>query len=84
MIALLERRGPLAYRALPPRERAWRGRYMLMVASLGASPALAWAAALAARDEDGTAVGIVELDETPLLAALVLNGVGIEDLLPYD
>jgi hypothetical protein len=54
---LLERlahEGPRSYAALPPAERAWRGRYLLMVAALGASPIFAWANALAP-DVDGSA-----------------------------
>ena len=84
LVALLELRGPLAYRGLPPAERAWRGRYALMVASLGASPAFAWASALAAVGDDETGALINGLDETPLLAALIFNGVDVEDLLLYD
>ena len=84
ILALFDERGPLAYRALPPEERAWRGRYVLMVASLGGSPAFAWANGLGVVDADGTAHSIAELDDGPVLAALVMNGVDVEDLLPYD
>lgn len=84
ILALFAARGPLAYRALPPEERAWRGRYVLMVASLGGSPAFAWANGLGVIDVDGMAKTITELDATPVLAGLVFNGVDVEDLLPYD
>jgi hypothetical protein len=84
ILALFEERGPLAYRALPPEERAWRGRYVLMVATLGGSAAFAWANGLGVVDTGGTASEITELDEDPILAGLIFNGVEIEDLLTYD
>jgi hypothetical protein len=61
LVALAER-GPLSYQALPPQERAWRGRYLLMAVAMGASPAFGWANALF-DDPDGN------LDVQALVAA---------------
>ena len=82
LIGTLERRGALPYRALPTDERRWRGTYLLMAASLGESATLAWAAALAATDEDRALTE--EVDEDLLLATLEAQGVELDDLLPYD
>src|SRR2546425_5277742 len=54
----LAMKGPYSYRILPPDERAWRGRYLFMVAALGASPIFAWANALAP-DELGSTQSLV-------------------------
>jgi hypothetical protein len=82
LVATLERRGALRYRALPADERRWRGTYLLLVASLGASAPIAWAAALAATDADRALTD--ELDEELLLATLSAQEVDLEDFLPYD
>lgn len=85
-LAALARRGSLVYRAMPREEQAWRGRYLLMAACLGASPVLAWAAAL-------TPTG-VEAEEMQRLVAttpderiaweLRTTDVSVEDFLPYE
>lgn len=51
------RGAPLAYRVLSAEEQAWRGRYLLMVVAVGASPTFAWANALAP-DVNGSAKAI--------------------------
>jgi hypothetical protein len=47
LLRLLPDEVPLAYRSLPPPERAWRGRYFLMAWSLGLPEHMAWCTALA-------------------------------------
>jgi hypothetical protein len=82
LLAALETRGALAFRRLPQEERRWRGRYLLMVASLGSSASLAWGAALAANDGDRALAD--EVDEALLLETLRRQQIDIEALLPYD
>ena len=85
LLRALDERGPLSYRAMPREERSWRGRYALMVAAMGASPAFVWANALAP-DFGGSAQVIRALvEETSDSAILMTFSIGgsIEALLPY-
>jgi hypothetical protein len=76
--------GPMAYRALDPTEQAWRGRYLLMVAAIGASPVFAWANALA-RDVDGSAAAMMQLVERTtdkMIAGAIANSrLSIDDFV---
>ena len=87
LLIRIGRGAPLAYRALSAEERAWRGRYLLMVAAVGASPTFAWANALAPVVNDSTtdirAIVRAVPDEV-LIDQIHRTGVRIEDLLPYD
>ena len=61
-LAALAARGPLPYQALAVDEQAWRGRYFLMVVTMGASPAFGWVNALAADGTDAQEVRLLPYD----------------------
>ncbi len=75
--------GPVAFRALDPTERAWRGRYLLMVAAMGASPIFAWANALAS-DVDGSDQTTIELvasaSDDVIATAIARSDLQVDDL----
>lgn len=80
----LERCGPLAFRNLPPTERSWRGRYALMVLAMGASPAYAWANALAREVPDPDfAAFVAGVADADIQRALDNQGVDIDALCVY-
>jgi hypothetical protein len=82
----LAERGPLAYQRLPPGERAWRGRYLLMVVSMGASGVFGWENAL--NDDPVAAAEVRELvaatSDRRIAEELVAAGFNVEDVLAYD
>lgn len=86
LIRRLATDGPLAFRAYPAAEQAWRGRLVLMVSCVGASPAYAWALALAP-DVDGSDVErqaiVADVPDQDLVDALERERIRIDDLLPY-
>ena len=79
----LGRSGPGAYQRLAQSERAWRGRYCLMIASLGHLPSLAWGASLAP-DHLGSEAEMQALvdatDDSEIAATLRANRIRVEDL----
>ena len=85
-VAELVARGPLAFRALPAEEQAWRGRYLLMVAGMGASPAFAWANAMAAVSDDDQDVRtlVAATPDDRILDEIGGESVDLGQLLPYD
>jgi hypothetical protein len=88
LAAILDRlaeRGPLAYRLLSPEERAWRGRYALMVASIGASALIAWAAALDPVDRSARQARVLVegTSDLQLMLGLRASHAPIADLLVY-
>jgi hypothetical protein len=86
VVAELAARGPLAFRALPADEQAWRGRYLLMVAGMGASPEFAWANAMApvAADAEDVRTLVAATPDDRILDEIGAASVDLERLLPYD
>ena len=86
VVAELAARGPLAFRALPADEQAWRGRYLLMVATMGASPAFAWANALApvSGDTEDARTLVAATPDDWILDEIAGSFVDLDQLLPYD
>jgi hypothetical protein len=83
MVDELGRSGPLAYQRLPALERAWRGRYCLMIASLGHEPSLAWGASLAPDQLGSDAViqaVVVATDDADIAATLRTHGIQVDEL----
>lgn len=86
VVAELAARGPLAFRALSAEEQAWRGRYLLMVAGIGASPAFAWANAMAPMSSDAEDVRtlVAATPDDRILDEIGRESLDLEQLLPYD
>jgi hypothetical protein len=85
ILAALAERGPLAYQRLPPDERARRGRYLLMVVSMGASGAFGWANALLddpVAAEEGRELVAATTDHR-IAEELAAAGFNVEDVLAY-
>ncbi|TAL06503.1 MAG: hypothetical protein EPO00_10950 [Chloroflexota bacterium] len=86
LVRRLASAGPRGFRDYPGEEQAWRGRLALMAVCAGASPAYAWAIALAP-DVGGSDVegqrAVADVSDDDLAEALLREGVRIDDLLPY-
>lgn len=63
------------FAALTPEERSWRGRYFLMVWSLGATADFAWANALVVEPADAAAVRelVATTDDLAIIEAVLMR-----------